>query len=287
MEQHEFSKSAFLVAGYRARATACGQSICHDPWARSLAGDIGRELSEQYDQVMPDTELWISLRTRHIDDCVRAAVASGIRQIVVMGAGFDTRAARMAQEGVRFFEVDRPASQAAKRRGLAELAGYPADAATYVACDFQKDDFVELLEEAGIERDQPACFVLEGLVYYLQEDEVRQTLRKIASSFASSSWVVFDYFDRDLSVESSSAEVRFNNVAVVEFLSEVGEEVTFGVEDPRPMLADCGFRFSRTVSFAKLALRHTGEYDNVMGFHRQWIAIASPGHRVDNLLLTR
>ena len=287
MEQHEFSKSAFLVAGYRARATACEPPICHDPWARSLAGDIGLELSQRFDECLPDTELWISLRTRHIDDCVRAAIASGIRQIVVMGAGLDTRAARMAQEGVRFFEVDRPASQAAKRRGLAALAGYPDDAATYVACDFQEDDFVQLLEEAGIERDQPACFLLEGLLYYLQEDEVRQTLRKISSSFAASSWVVFDHSNMNATVESQGPEDRFDNVAATEFLSTVSEEVTFGVEDPRPMLADCGFRFVRTVSFAKLALRHTGEYDAVMGFHRQWVTIASPGHRVDNLLLTR
>ena len=280
MEPHEFSKTAFLVAGYRARATASGRAICDDPWASELAGDTGQALTEQYDRIMPDTEFWISLRTRHIDECVRAAVARGIRQVVVLGAGLDTRAARMAREGVRFFEVDRPASQATKRTGLGALAGYPVDAATYVECDFEQDDFVELLEEAGLDRHAPALFILEGLVYYLVEEDVRDLFERIASSFASGSCVVFDHFDIDNPVEErEDVEIRFDNAKAKDFLTDVGETPRSGIDDPRPLLQRCGFNFARTTSFADLAIEYAGDYELDMDFHKQWITVASPARK--------
>ena len=281
MQQHEFSKTAFMVAGYRARATNSGLAICYDPWASRLAGDAGHELTERYDKVMPDTELWVSLRTRHIDDCIRTAIARGIRQVVVLGAGLDTRAARMAKDGVRFFEVDRPASQAAKKAGLDALADYPMDAATYVECDFERACFVDRLDEAGFDRDAPACFVLEGLIYYLGEADVRATLGKLSTCYDPESCIVFDYFDVDEPIETQDAsDVRFDTDAAKDFLTQVGETVRFGVQDATPLLASCGFRYSRTISFAELALTHTGEYDPTMGFHEQWITVASPGQRL-------
>lgn len=277
MEAHEFSKTAFLVAAYRARATNSEMGVCHDPWAGRLAGDVGHELSEWYDGVLPDTELWVSLRTRHIDDCVRTAIDGGIRQVVVLGAGLDTRAARLGREGVRFFEVDRPASQAAKRAGLEALSGYPIDAATFVACDFNEDCFIERLSEAGFDPGLPACFVLEGLLYYLPEAAVRKTLAKIAARCAPESCIMFDHFEVEepRHLNDGSAD-RFDVQAAKENLDALGERLLFGVDDAAPLLADCGFHHTRATSFAELALIHTGGYEPALGFHDQWITVASP-----------
>ncbi|MEM9730249.1 MAG: SAM-dependent methyltransferase [Myxococcota bacterium] len=280
METHEISKTAFLVAAYRARATNSDTTICYDPWASRLAGDVGFQLSEWYDGVVPDCELWISLRTRHIDDCIRSAIECGARQVVVLGAGLDTRAARLAHEGVRFFEVDRPASQAAKRSGLKALDGYPVDAATFVECDFNEHCFIERLVDAGFDPAVPACFVLEGVLYYLPEDRVRDTLGKIAAFSAPDSCVVFDLFNVDKPTDPNEEPDRFNVAGAKEELDGLGEQILFGVEDPTALLADCGYRYTRSTTFASLALMHTGEYDPALGFHEQRVTVASRGRRL-------
>ena len=70
---------------------------------------------------------------------------------MILGAGYDTRAARLPRAGVRYFEVDHPATQAAKRERLAELDGYPVEAATYVTCNFEREDPIERLAASGFE----------------------------------------------------------------------------------------------------------------------------------------
>ena len=102
----------------------------------------------------------MALRTRYIDDCVQRCLSRGMRQVVILGAGLDTRAARLGREGVRFFEIDQPASQADKCERLSRFDGYPLDAATFVPCDFERDDFVERLRSAGFDTSAPACLVL-------------------------------------------------------------------------------------------------------------------------------
>ena len=276
MEPHEFSKTAFIAAAYRARATASGMGICNDPWAERLAGEFGRELSFAYDQVMQDAELWVSLRTRHIDDCVSEAISDGTRQVVVLGAGLDTRAARMAADEVRFFEVDRPASQAAKRRKLASLPEYPVDAAIYVACDLQEDDFVKRLAGSGLDLAEPTCVVLEGVVYYVEPEAVRGTFRRIAQRLSVGSRVVFDHFDIGAPARTDEQEpLRYHGDMAVEFLSDVGERPIFSLEDPIRFLSECGLASVQSTSFADLARQHTGHYDPAMAFDRRWVTVAS------------
>ena len=114
---------------------------------------------------------------------------------MILGAGLDARAARLAREGVRFFEVDQSASQADKRERLSRFEDYPVDATTFVSCDFEQDDFVELLEAAGLQRTTPTCFVWEGVIYYLAEAAARSTLRRLAAEFDPGSLLIFDYLN--------------------------------------------------------------------------------------------
>src|SRR5688500_2926243 len=127
------SRTALLVCGYRARASARDNPLCTDPWAAAFAGEEGIELSRQMDAAFPPGELWIALRTAFLDRGVTQMLDGGARQVVVLGAGFDARAARLARPGVRFFEVDHPATQDEKRKRAAAIPGYPVDAPTYVA----------------------------------------------------------------------------------------------------------------------------------------------------------
>ena len=262
-----------MVAAHRGRASEGPQAICNDPWALRLAGPEGEALSRRWDEHSPSMVLWMGLRTRYLDDCVIRALDRGARQVVLLGAGLDTRAARLARDGVRFFEVDQPASQVDKRERLSRFDGYPLDAATFVPCDFEQDDFVQLLVEAGLDPRAPACFVWEGVIYYLTETAARSTLERLASEFDPRSLLVFDYLNSKMA--KASPRLREEDRAMKGIIDELGEPMQFGIDDPTPLMLECGYRFLRTVSFDELALQYTGTYARERFFRFQAVALAS------------
>lgn len=262
-----------MVTGYRARATRSWPSLCDDPWAAALAGEEGMRLAEAMDALQPEMELWIAVRTAYIDRQVRALTGRhGFRQVVILGAGLDTRAARLARVGVRFFEVDHPETRAEKERRLAALPGFPADAATRVPCDFERDDFLERLAATGFEPDQPAAIVWEGVTCYLTEAAVRGTLRRIATGCAPPTRVIFDTIGKVMARgESTHAEDR----GTADMVDTLGEPVRWGTNDPLPLLYDEGFRKVRVVSFDEAALDLTGTYDRARRWRFQSLVTAS------------
>jgi methyltransferase (TIGR00027 family) len=266
------SRTAIMVAAYRGRASTGANPVCDDPWALRLAGPEGEALSRRWDEHSPSMELWMGLRTRYIDDCVLRALGRGVRQVVILGAGLDTRAARLGREGVRFFEVDQPASQSDKRERLSRFEGYPMAAATFVPCDFERDDFIERLQQAGFNTTEPACLVWEGVIYYLREEAARSTLGRIAAELDPRSLLVFDYLNTKMA--KSSPRLRQEDRAMKGIIEELGEPMQFGIDDPTPLMAELGYRFLRTVSFDELALEYTGTYARERFFRFQSIALA-------------
>ncbi len=263
------SRTALMVAAYRARATAQKDAICNDPWAAALAGDTGHEIARTYDAVYPHMELWIAVRTAFIDE--RVAQASELSQVVLLGAGFDTRAVRLARPGVRFFEVDHPDTQREKRARLQDLAGYPAAAASYVSCDFEREDFVDRLVASGFRTDAAALFVWEGVTPYLTEAAVRGTLRRIAGATHADSVVIFDHVRKKI-VAGAAREKDLESRAFVEGL---GEPLRFGIDYPLPLLYEEGFGSVRSMTFDEICLHTTGTYDRAREFRFQGLVIAS------------
>jgi methyltransferase (TIGR00027 family) len=278
MESHEgargASRTAVMVAAYRGRATLRGDGLCDDRWAAALAGDEGLAFAARYDTAFAYIELWLALRTCVLDAQVRARIEDGVRQVVILGAGLDTRAARLASSGVRFFEVDHPASQADKRARLARLADYPIDAAAYVACDFEQQDFLDVLVAAGFVPTAPSLFLWEGVTYYLPEAAVRATLSRIAKGAAPRSIVAFDYV-RKRFVQGEMKDPKDHEAR--DRVAEMGEPLRFGTDDVLPLLHDVGFRRVRTASFDELCLNFTGTYERARKFRFQQLAIASVG----------
>jgi methyltransferase (TIGR00027 family) len=274
LEGRPRSSTAVMVAGYRARATRRERPVCDDPWAAALAGDEGEALSRRFDAGFPHMELWIAVRTAYLDAQVHRMTEPpfDFRQVVLLGAGLDTRAARLATSGVRFFEVDQPATQADKLARLRALPGYPIDAASYVPCDFEHDDFLDRLSAVGFRTGEPAVILWEGVVTYLTEAAIRATLHRIASACHPRTTLLFDYLMRrmveDRDVRPKDREVRTQ-------VSEYSEHLRFGTNDPLPMLYEEGFRHVRTVSFDELCLTLTGTYAREREFRFQHVALAS------------
>ena len=268
------SRTAMMVAAYRARATKSRPSLCNDSWAAALAGVEGGRLAGEFDATWGHMELWIAVRSGFLDRHIDHFTGSGIEQVVVLGAGLDTRAARMARDGVRFFEVDHPSTQEEKRRRLEGLAGYPVDAAIYASCDFEREDFLDRLVECGFDTTAPAVIVWEGVVPYLTEEAVRSTCRRVASGCEPSTVLLFDYVRKRM---VSGASLRHGDKQALDLVTDVGEPVRFGTDDPLPLLYEEGFRHVRTVTFDQACLSLTGTYDRERAFRFQHMAVCSAG----------
>ena len=119
---------------------------------------------------------FLVVRTRFFDEAVVRALDHDVRQIVILGAGYDARALRFRTPGVRFFEVDHPATQADKRARL-EQVGASLDGITFVAADFTEPGLAAALAAAGHDPSQPTQFLCEGVLRYLPEHWVHELLR--------------------------------------------------------------------------------------------------------------
>ncbi|GAA1461787.1 class I SAM-dependent methyltransferase [Williamsia maris] len=186
--------------------------ILTDPYAARILGVTPAELSAMGERSDDDPgggamrrprRLFFAARARVAEDRVAAAWELGVRQVVVLGAGMDTFALRNPYAGLRVFEVDHPATQAWKRRRLAEADMVVPETVTYVPVDFETDLLAGELESAGMSRADPAVFVWLGVVYYLTADAVDATLDYIAGQ-ARPSEVVFDYLQPPAGDEDAS-----------------------------------------------------------------------------------
>jgi methyltransferase (TIGR00027 family) len=267
------SQTALMVCAYRARATRWPRPLFVDRWAEALAGADGHEIAARLDQRFPPMELWLALRVAYLDRLIASAVDRlSVRQIVILGAGYDTRAARLPRADVRYFEVDHPATQAAKRARLAELDGYPVEAATYVSCNFEREDPLERLVATGFSLTEPALVVWEGVVPYLTEAAVRATATRLAGGLDPRSLVAFDFVGKKL---ASGQHLSPADQQTRAYVGELGEPIRYGTDDVLPLLAECGFRWVRSLDFNELALEMIGDYQRDRQFRFQHIALAA------------
>ncbi len=182
MRPGEPSRTAFGAAAHRAVHQDLDQGrVFTDPLAWTiLGGDRERILAKARAAGRTWLRLFVATRHRFAEDRLAVAVERGTRQVVVLGASLDTFAYRNPHAGVRVFEVDHPATAQWKAERLHE-AGIPVpEGTTFVGCDFEHDDVLERLAEAGLDAGRPAYVLWLGVVPYLSPEAVVATQRWIA-----------------------------------------------------------------------------------------------------------
>ena len=132
-------------------------------------GDPAADQALAAGQVAPANRMhdYLAARTAFFDRTVVAAIDRGVRQVVVGAAGYDGRAFRYSRPGVRWFEVDHPATQHDKLARLERL-GLDASHVRFVEADFTLDPVAGRLLAAGLRRDVVSLFLLEGIAVYLE-----------------------------------------------------------------------------------------------------------------------
>jgi methyltransferase (TIGR00027 family) len=168
-------------------------------------------------------------RTRWFDGVTLRSIDAGIRQVVIVAAGYDCRALRFRTPGVRFIELDHPATQADKR-ALLDALGTDATDVAFAAADFTVDDLSVALAGAGHDPSVPTLFLVEGLLIYLDEPVIERLLRALRAVAANGS---------RLAVSIS----RPRSDAFVARVASVGEPVrsTYDEAGARELLDRCGW----------------------------------------------
>ena len=163
-------------------------------WAMKVSGYIPGAF--RYPPPRPTSEgALIGARCEFLDAALRAHVSPG-DQVVILGAGWDTRAYGLLRErGATIFEVDAPATQAAKRAAL-EKTGLDASHVTFVTCDFNRQSWLDALQEHGFDCQRRTFVLWEGVTMYLEEHAIQSTLCTV-STLPPGSRIAFDFFSRE------------------------------------------------------------------------------------------
>jgi methyltransferase (TIGR00027 family) len=213
-----------------------GPPVFADPLALQIIGDeAATELRAGRDPgALTRTRglrLFIAVRSRLTEDCLAEAMARGVRQYVLLGAGLDTFAYRAPREGLRVFEVDHPATQGWKRARLEEISVTAPQWVTYAPVDFEHETLRDGLARAGFDFAKPAMFAWLGVTPYLTRDAVMNTLGFIAT-LAKGSEVVFDYAEP---ADKHSGEARAHFEAMAARVAAAGEPFRSFYEAPALM----------------------------------------------------
>lgn len=210
---------------------------------------------------MPGIYGFALARLKHMDRIVRQETAVGIDSLVILGAGYDTRAYRMQRElsGVRVFEVDRPATSRDKRRRLAKVLRSIPENVSFVELDFTRQDLLEGLAAHGHRLSTRTLFLLSGVSMYLPEEAMHKLFGQVAAHSSERTSLLFDYIDADVLTEPD----RFYGKEWLPYAAKVGEAPIWGIHPrgARELLATHGLRLVSDLNADDLTARYLRRAD--------------------------
>jgi methyltransferase (TIGR00027 family) len=224
-------------------------------WAKEHPREI-QALMEDFENKMPGWCNAIRGRIRYFDDIVQNAGGEGFSQLVILGAGYDTRAYRIGtlKGHTRVFEIDRPATQDRKIGIVKKIFGQLPDHVSFIPHEIGKGPWWPVLEAAGYSPAQKTLFLLEGLVMYLPYRDVEELLAGIAEHAGAGSTVLFDFVPQSLADGTSDAEGGQN---VRNGTIQIGEPILSGFTEGKvvPFLTGLGYSGVQVIpsrAFAKM-----------------------------------
>jgi methyltransferase (TIGR00027 family) len=245
-----------------ARAAGCLDPVITNPdfLAERLLGfrhrllllpGLRRVVRASFERRVPGMFYYHQARTKYLDQLLLSAI-DGVSQLVILGAGLDTRPYRFADRltGKRVFEVDHPGTAAWKQDRLRRL-GRPTGHVTFITIDFTRDSLDQKLAQYGHDASIPTFFLWEGVVMYLPRESVEATLAVVSAAAAGSS-VAFDYVFR-----SSLERPRdyFGAEGYLRYVAARDEPCRFGLdpEEVGPFLAGHGLTMTSNVDSRELS----------------------------------
>ncbi|PKK83641.1 MAG: hypothetical protein CVT49_07750 [candidate division Zixibacteria bacterium HGW-Zixibacteria-1] len=221
----------FLFARWSAGAKAFELSlpaekrIIQDQYAPYYSGKIGMQMVQKMHTLNPSIRKAIVLRARYMDDYSKQCMNDGFEQVVLLGAGYDSRYLRVREfRNIRVFELDLESTQLIKKTLTRRLLGRLPANVTYVTMDFSKDSITEKLVKAGFAFDKRALFIWEGVTLFLNQEIVSETLGRLAE-LGPNNRIVFDFVPPELVDDETDYK---GNRLLLELCASIKEPLTFG-----------------------------------------------------------
>lgn len=227
------------------------------------------------ERIMPGYYGYALARVRHMDLIIREEASAGIESLVILGAGYDTRAYRMQElSKVKVVEVDHPATSRDKRRRLREEFGSLPENVSFVEVDFTHQDLLEVLVEEGHhEPSTETLFLLSGVSMYLPQDAMLKMFDQIAAHTSERTSILFDYIDANVLSEPG----RYYGKQWVSYAKRIGEKPSFGIAagDTESLLAAHDLTLVSDMNADELATRYLRRADgSTVARPFQFVAIA-------------
>ncbi len=171
---------------------------------------------------------YVIARTKFIDDIFEEAVGNGFKQILILGAGFDSRAIRFvsSKNEIKVFEIDSYHTQKAKSQQLNKRTIHIPKNNIYIPMDFEKEDLTTKIKESCFNPIEKTLYILEGLTMYLSQDTIDYIFHFIDSSSAPGSLIVFDYIHESVLKRKGK---YYGESAIYRRVKKDNEQWTFGI----------------------------------------------------------
>jgi methyltransferase (TIGR00027 family) len=226
--------TAFIVAEFRAQENAEAHPLYRDPIVPLFLNDRTRQAADRIAAGFPPGGKGVKLRTRYFDDHLDAQLGNGCRQVVILGAGLDTRGVRKQSPGVTYFEIDDADTISFKQARLAE-AGIEAPI-VFIAGNYVTDGLLQLLDANGFDFDLPTYVIWEGNTMYMNQPAVLKVLTDLRSSVGEFA-ISFDYLTEAVIDYATGDE---QTTAFVRRFAEMGAPWSFGIDDLGALAGDAG-----------------------------------------------
>jgi methyltransferase (TIGR00027 family) len=172
---------------------------------------------------------YVIARTKYIDAVFEKALAEQFDQVLIFGAGYDTRALRFQDEAqhTRIFELDELHTQQAKIKQFKKRHLPIPSNLVFIAIDFEKESLSQKLDMANFQKGQRNLFIMEGLLMYLEPESVQETFQIMREYGRTGNRVIFDYIQASV---LRHANTLYGEAAVLKSVHKAGEPWLFGIE---------------------------------------------------------
>ena len=238
--------TAFVVAEFRAEENNEAAPLYRDSVVGLFLNEDTKQAAGRVAGSFPPVRDLVRIRTKYFDDVLEAQLLSQVRQVVILGAGLDTRAVRMPAPGVAYFEIDDSATLNLKRTRYRERG--IEGAVTFIPGNYVTNGVIELLDRRDFDFGLPTYFIWEGNTMYLPLDGTRHVLAQL-KKYVTRFQVSFDYM-ADAVISRTTGDAGITRL--VESFAAMGAPWVSGIRDIHSLACELGLALIDNFKTAEL-----------------------------------
>jgi methyltransferase (TIGR00027 family) len=242
----DVSGTAFVVAEFRAEENRQAAPLYQDPVVGLFLSEESRGAAGRVAASFPPVKDMVKIRTKYFDDNLEQYIRSDFRQVVILGAGLDTRAVRKQATGVRYFEIDDAATLALKQTCY-ERQGIDVNV-KFIPGNYVTDGLIDLLKQNGFDFDVPTYVIWEGNTMYLPLDNVKHILGELRNHIRRCR-LSFDYMAEAV-ISKTTGDAGITKL--VESFANMGAPWLSGVRDIRVLAREASLTLIENFKTAEL-----------------------------------